>query len=121
LGRTFLFMHKSPWLRDDLTAFTAIEDALADRPYTVFNGHVHAYEQLERRGRDYIRLATTGGVQLPDEGRSMDHITLVTVSESGTDIVNLLMNGILDKTGHIPLGGDDVCFESALCGAAQQQ
>ena len=118
---TFLFMHKSPWLREDLTAFTAIEDALADRPYTVFNGHVHAYEQIERRGRDYIRLATTGGVQLPDEGRSMDHVTLVTVSESGADIVNLLMNGILDKTGHIPLGGDDVCFESVLCGDPQQQ
>ena len=112
---TFLFMHKSPWLREDLAAFTAIEDALAGRPYTVFNGHVHAYEQIERRGRDYIRLATTGGVQLPDEGRSMDHVTLVTVSESGTDIANLLLDGILDKTGHIPLGGDEVCFELALC------
>ncbi len=118
---TFLFMHKSPWLREDLTAFTAIEDALAERPYTVFNGHVHAYEQIERRGRDYIRLATTGGAQLPDEGRSMDHVTLVTVSESGADIANLLLEGILDKTGHIPLGGDDVCFESVLCGEAQQQ
>ena len=118
---TFLFMHKSPWLREDLTAFTAIEDALAERPYTVFNGHVHAYEQIERRGRDYIRLATTGGAQLPDEGRSMDHVTLVTVSESGADIANLLLDGILDKTGHIPLGGDDVCFESALCDEAQQE
>ncbi len=117
---TFLFMHKSPWLREDLTAFTAIEDALAGRPYTVFNGHVHAYEHIERRGRDYIRLATTGGVQLPDEGRSMDHVTLVTVSESGADIANLLMNGILDKTGHVPLGGDDVCFESVLCVEEQQ-
>ena len=59
---TFLFMHKAPWLREDLTAFAAIEDALADRPYTLFNGHVHTYELMERRGRDYIRLATTGGV-----------------------------------------------------------
>ena len=118
---TFLFMHKSPWLREDLAAFTAIEDALAGRPYTVFNGHVHVYEQIERRGRDYIRLATTGGVQLPDAGRSMDHVTLVTVSESGADIANLLMEGILDKTGHIPLGGDDVCFESILCGEGQQE
>lgn len=117
---TFLFMHKSPWLREDLTAFTDIEDALADRPYTVFNGHVHVYEQIERRGRDYIRLATTGGVQLPDEGRSMDHVTLVTVSESGADIANLLLEGILDKTGHIPLGGDDVCFESTRCGEERQ-
>lgn len=112
---TFLFMHKSPWLRKDLNSFTAIEDALADRPYTLFNGHDHVYEYLERRGRDYIRLATTGGVQFPDRGRSADHIVLVTVSESGVDIANLLMEGILDKTGHIPLGGDDVCFELATC------
>jgi predicted phosphodiesterase len=116
---TFLFMHKSPWLREDTTTFTAIEDALADRRYTLFNGHVHAYQHIERRGNDYIRLATTGGAQQPDRGRSMDHVTLVTVDENGVDIANLLMNGILDKTGHIPLGGDDVCFEAAKCGAAE--
>jgi hypothetical protein len=26
------------------------------------------------------------------------------------------MSGILDKTGHIPLDGDDVCFELVECG-----
>ena len=113
---TFLFMHKAPWERQDEQSFAAIEQALSERPYTVFNGHVHAYEYLERHGRDYIRLATTGGVQFPDRGRSADHVVLVTVSESGADIANLLMEGILDKTGHIPLGGDDVCFELAICG-----
>jgi len=113
---TFLFMHKAPWQRQDEQSFAAIEQALSERPYTVFNGHVHAYEYLERHGRDYIRLATTGGVQFPDRGRSADHVVLVTISESGTDIANLLMEGILDKTGHIPLGGDDVCFELAICG-----
>jgi len=46
----------------------------------------------------------------------MDQVTLVTVDDSGVDIANVLMSGILDKTGHIPLGGDDVCFEAALCG-----
>jgi len=116
---TFLFMHKAPWLREDLETFSAIEDALADRPYTLFNGHVHTYEHIERRGRDYIRLATTGGVQFPERGRSMDHVTLVTVDDEGVDIANLLMEGILDKTGHIPLGGDDVCFEAAHCSDAQ--
>jgi hypothetical protein len=70
---------------------------------------------MERLGRDYIRLATTGGVQFPDLGRSMDHVTLVTVDDQGVDIANLLMSGILDKTGHVPLGGDDVCFEQASC------
>jgi hypothetical protein len=115
VGWTFLFMHKAPWVREDEQHFSAIEEAMSSRSYTVFNGHVHAYEHLERRGRDYIRLATTGGAQFPDRGRSADHVTLVTVSESGVDIVNLLMEGILDKKGQIPLGGEDVCFELASC------
>jgi hypothetical protein len=89
---------------------------LADRPYTVFNGHIHAYEHIERHGRDYIRLATTGGEQFPDVSMSIDHVTLVTVDDKGVDIANLRMSGIFDKTGKIPLGGDDVCFEMAVCG-----
>jgi len=115
---TFLFMHKAPWLREDLSTFTAIEDALSDRPYTVFHGHVHAYQHQERRGRDYIRLATTGGVQLPENGRSMDHVTLVTVDDEGVDIANLLMSGILDKTGKIPLNGEELCFELETCSSS---
>jgi predicted phosphodiesterase len=117
---TFLFMHKAPWLRDDTTTFADIENAFANRPYTVFHGHVHAYQHQERRGRDYIRLATTGGVQLPENGRSVDHVTLVTVDNEGVDIANLLMEGILDKTGHVPLEGDAECFELAACTRPQQ-
>lgn len=112
---TFLFMHKAAWKKEGEKNFTAIESALSDRPYTLFNGHVHAYEYEKRHGRDYIRLATTGGVQLPENGRSMDHVTLVTVDKSGVDIANVLMAGILDKTGQIPLNGDSLCFEKALC------
>ena len=113
---TFLFMHKPAWTKQMEENFTAIETALADQPYTVFHGHVHAYGYEERNDRDYIRLATTGGVQLPGHGRRVDHVTLVTVDDQGADIANLLMSGILDKTGHIPLDGDDVCFELEACG-----
>lgn len=113
---TFLFMHKAPWEREDNVNFAAIEQAMSGRPYTVFHGHVHAFKYHERHGRDYIQLATTGGVQFPDRGRSMDHVTLVTMTGASVDIAHLLMNGILDKSGHIPLGGDDVCFELAVCG-----
>ena len=77
--------------------------------------HVHAYEHQQRHGRDYIRLATTGGVQLPANGRSMDHLMWVTVDGTEVDIANLLMSGILDRTGHIPLEGDEVCFELVNC------
>jgi len=104
---TFLFMHKAPWERAEETNFAAIEEALVDRPYTVFHGHMHAYEYLERRGRDYIQLATTGGSQFPEAGLSEDHVTLVTVDSDGVDIANLLMSGILDKTGRVALPGDD--------------
>jgi 3',5'-cyclic AMP phosphodiesterase CpdA len=112
---TFLFMHKAPWEREDLVAFADIEAALADRPYTIFHGHQHTYRHMKRKGRDYIRLATTGGVQMPENGRSMDQVVLITVDDEGVDIANLLMAGILDKTGHIPLGGEALCFESAVC------
>ena len=106
---TFLFMHKAPWVRAEETSFAVIEEALKDQPYTVFNGHVHAYEYLERYGRDYIRLATTGGEHFPGLQLSWDHVALVTVDGDSVDIANLLMSGILDKTGQIPLrddGGD---------------
>jgi hypothetical protein len=43
-------------------------------------------------------------------------VTLVTVDGDGVDIANLLMSGILDKTGHVPLAGDTVCFEQSTCG-----
>ncbi len=112
---TFLFMHKAPWERADETNFAVVEEALVERPYTVFNGHIHAYEHIERHGRDYIRLATTGGEHFPDLAMSVDHVTLVTVDDKGVDIANLRMSGIFDKTGHIPLNGDDVCFEMAVC------
>ncbi len=53
---------------------------------------------------------------MPEHGRSGDHVTLVTVDDEGADIANLLMSGILDQTGHIPLAGGDVCFELEACG-----
>ena len=112
---TFLFMHKGPWKREGEVNFAAIEQSLNNRPYTVFHGHDHSYKHIERHGRDYIRLATTGGTQFAGEYRSADHVTLVTVDKAGADIANLLMSGILDKSGHIPLGGDDVCFEMTTC------
>ncbi len=113
---TFLLMHKPAWERPDEENFSRIEATLAERPYTVFHGHVHSYLHSQRHGRDYIRLATTGGVQNPAKSMAIDHVTLVTVSADGVDIANIRMSGIFDKTGKIPLGGDDLCFENASCG-----
>jgi len=111
---TFVLMHKPAWLRPDEENFSTVEEALSSRPYTVFYGHVHAYLYEQRHGRDYIRLGTTGGVDLTGQAMSVDHVTLVTVSEEGTDIANLRMSGIFDKTGKIPLHGDEHCMESCF-------
>lgn len=113
---TFLLMHKPAWERPNEEHFARIEAALADRPYTVFHGHVHAYGYEQRHGRDYIRLATTGGVQIEGVEQAFDHVTLVTVSEDDVDIANLRLDGILDRTGRIPAGGEALCFERAVCG-----
>ena len=108
---TFVLMHKPAWERPDEENFSRIESALSDRPYTVFHGHVHSYRHEQRHGRDYIRLGTTGGAHAPDNPMAIDHVSLVTVSEDGVDIANLRMSGIFDKTGKIPLNGNDICLE----------
>ena len=56
---------------------------------------------------------------LPLRPISNDHVTLVTVSEDSVDIANLRMSGIFDKTGRIPLDGEELCFEFAECGIAE--
>jgi predicted phosphodiesterase len=108
---TFVFIHKPAWQRENEQNFAAIERALADRPYTIFYGHTHVYRYEKRHGRDYINLATTGGEFFPEKGQSMDHLVLVTVDDAEATIVNLRMDGILDKTGHIPRNGDGLRFE----------
>jgi len=109
---TFVLMHKAAWERQDEENFSTIETALSERPYTVFHGHLHSYRHLQRHGRDYIRLGTTGGSHMPKDTMAIDHVTMVTVSETGVDIANLRMSGIFDKTGKIPLNGDEICLET---------
>jgi hypothetical protein len=111
---TFLFLHKPAWEKEGEATFAAVEQALADRPYTVFYGHTQFLGYTERHGRDYINLATTGGEQYPEKGRSVDHLTLVTVDDEEVSIALLLMEGILDKTGRIPLDGERLEFEEPL-------
>ena len=108
---TFVLMHKAAWERPDEENFSTIEAALSGRPYTVFHGHIHSYLHQQRFGQDYIRLGTTGGTHALGNPMAIDHVTLVTVSDTGVDIANLRMSGIFDKTGKIPLNGEDICLE----------
>ncbi len=95
---TFVFLHKPLW-EYNATGWEKIEEMLVDRPHTVLAGHHHSYIKYERHGRSYIRLATTGG------GSDMagwqvgkfDHITWVTMTDTGPVIANLDLEGILDE------------------------
>lgn len=118
---TFLLMHKPVWRNPDASEFQSIERALIDRPYTVINGHFHTYSLTERNRRDYITLATTSGGQSPTREMSFDHVMVVTMSEQGPTIVNLRMDGILNKAGEIPLDGGDLCYQASECGGRRAQ
>ena len=112
---TFVLMHKPVWRNDGAVEFQSIESVLAGQPYTVINGHFHSYSLNERNGRDYIHLATTSGGQNPGDPMAFDHVTLVTMSNDGPSLVNLRLEGILDKTGHVPLDGEHLCYQASRC------
>jgi 3',5'-cyclic AMP phosphodiesterase CpdA len=118
---TFVLMHKPLWRNEQETDFHSIETALADRPYTVINGHFHSYSLTKRHGREYIHLGTTSGTQSTEDDMSFDHVTLVTMTDQGPSIANLRLDGILDSSGHVPLDGDDVCFQASACGVADTE
>lgn len=100
---TFCFMHAPPYFsfqsgEKDPGSFSKIEAMMEDRPYTVFSAHTHVYDYEKRDGRDYITTSTSGGINFTRPG-SMDHVIWVTMAHEGPKIVNLLMNGIMDKHG----------------------
>jgi hypothetical protein len=112
---TFLFMHKPVWQREGPGGLGRIEKALGNRPYTVFNGHLHKYSHTLRNNRDYIMVATTSGGQDAKSDMAFDHVTLVSIGKGEPSIVNLRLEGILDKTARVPLGGDTLCFQASRC------
>jgi len=109
---TVLFMHKPIWKTEGLEQ---IESALAERPYTLFNGHFHSYSHTLKNDRDYMILGTTGGHQNEKDPNSFDHVTLVTMTTEGPVIANLRLEGILNKYGKVPLNGDSLCFQASRC------
>lgn len=95
---TMVFMHHPIWLYREFNGFTEIEDALANRPYTVLAGHYHRYMQALRKDRNYYVLASTGGgsrLRGPKFGE-FDHVTWVTMSDDGPTMINLKLDGLLN-------------------------
>ncbi|MCA0374646.1 MAG: metallophosphoesterase [Gemmatimonadetes bacterium] len=99
---TFLFFHKPVWRNAGDAGFAAIEAALANRPYSVFSGHLHALERTQRRGRDYFTLGTTGGSQDARNPMAFDHLTLVRMTGDGPSVAHLRLDGILGADGKRP-------------------
>ncbi|MEH6593468.1 MAG: DUF1330 domain-containing protein [Halioglobus sp.] len=110
----FIFMHKPVWKDENESNFKKIEKTLGGEKYTVFNGHVHGYEYTKRFGRDYIQLATTGGEMIISSAKNMDHIMWVALQDKPS-YLNIKLNGMLDKTGHVPANGDALCLEDDNC------
>ncbi len=104
---TFVMMHKPLWKRLDNKGLGNLETLLTKRPYTVINGHEHSFSHQLRNNRDYIILGTTGGGQKEKDSMSFDHLSLVRM-EKQPIITHLRMDGILDKKGNLPEGGDSI-------------
>jgi hypothetical protein len=105
---TCVFMHQpGEWLTDAWLKFE--KEELTKRKYTVFAGDWHTYVHAKRHGRDYYVLSVAGGgscmnasqgskrrtlLKGPEYGE-MDHITWVTMTPDGPDVMNLLLGGML--------------------------
>lgn len=103
---TLVFVHKPIWTATNLAkrGWLDVEKALADRPYTVFCGHVHRYRKYVRQGRDYYQLATTGGGSrlrgIPYG--EFDHIVWVTMKREGPVLANIMLDSVLSDELKVP-------------------
>lgn len=100
---TFVLMHKPLWMREDEKGLGPLEDLLANRDYTVINGHFHSFSNQMRKGHSYTILGTTGGSQNPQDSMAFDHVTLVRMAKKPM-ITHLKMDGILNEQGKVPSG-----------------
>jgi hypothetical protein len=78
---------------------------LVDRPFTVFSAHTHTYNYDQRDGHDFITTASTGAMNVV-RPVAMHHVVWITMTKECPKIINLLMNGMMDKQG--PPKDDDM-------------
>lgn len=94
---TFVFLHHPLWLYKEPSGFAQVQSLLAGRPHTVIAGHTHHYLHENLNGSDYYILGTTGGgSQLRGtKFGEFDHVTWVTMTDSGPVMANVTLDGIL--------------------------
>jgi hypothetical protein len=98
---TIVALHKPLWSQANVSTngWLPVEQLLADRPYTVFAGHIHHYQKFVRQGRNYYQLATTGGgsrLRGVPYGE-FDHVAWVTMKKDGPVMANVLLDGIYSE------------------------
>ena len=96
---TLLFMHRPLWSYGNQAGYEEIENALGDRPYTLFSGHHHHYLYSLKNGREHFVLGTAGGGSYLRgvEFGEFDHITWVTMREEGPSVAHVELSGIHGK------------------------
>ncbi len=85
---TFVLLHRPLWLQKH-SGWEEIEEALGERPYTVFAGHYHNLTLHTRNDRRYFVLGATGGGFTPQKVREVgafDHYSLVTVDSEDVNV-----------------------------------
>jgi hypothetical protein len=95
---TIVSLHRPLWTEENLekSGWLKVEEMLADRPYTVFCGHIHTYRKFVRQGMNYYQLATTGGASRMRGIRygEFDHFTWVTMKKDGPVLANVMLDGV---------------------------
>jgi len=98
---TFLFTHEPAW-ENPSESFKSIQALLKDRSFTWFAGHLHYYDYDNIDGKEYITMGPTGASFHHDGPGNVDHITWVTMTESGPQIGNIALKGVFDRKGLDP-------------------
>jgi len=98
---TILFMHEPAWEKDSGN-FKEIAKLLKGRKHTFFAGHLHYYDYDNIDGVEHITMGPTGASFHHEGPGNVDHITWVTMTESGLQIANIALKGVFDRKGLDP-------------------
>jgi len=98
---TILFMHEPAWEKDSGN-FKELAKLLKGRKHTFFAGHLHYYDYDNIDGVEHITMGPAGASFHHEGPGNVDHITWVTMTESGPQIGNIALKGVFDRKGLDP-------------------
>jgi len=98
---TFVFMHEPAWEKSTGN-FKDIAKLLKGRNHTFFAGHLHYYDYKNIDGVEHITMGPTGASFHKEGPGNVDHITWVTMTQTGPQIANIALKGLFDRRGLDP-------------------